>query len=292
MRPNDVVKGDGWTVKAVGVAHFGPQLISYGFRLDSPEGSFVYSGDSGPCASMERLAEGWGDLSRATVARKSAALRRFFAFLADEGLRADDPGRALPRPGSARPLPRTLSSADVDRLFEAIEARIARDPQATFGLGRPALSPEELAVVIDGAGLSDDEMANMLRASLENARDDMETRLLAESKVEARRSVLAVQKVTPADARPCHWADWLAGEGVAFLLAAGIGNAPTQRMNAHGIAVHSGIYKSDPDEIVADFMSGTLAYAQNSFARADGDDHHHHDHDHDHDHGGCGCDHH
>lgn len=109
---------------------------------------------------------------------------------------------------------------------------------------------------------------------------------------EARRSVLAMQKVTPADARPCHWADWLAGEGVAFLLAAGIGNAPTQRMNAHGIAVHSGIYKSDPDEIVGDFMSGTLAYAQNPCARADGDDHHHHDHDHDHDHDGCGCDHH
>ena len=30
-------------------------------------------------------------------------------------------------------------------------SRIARDPQATFGIGRPALSPEELAVVIDGA---------------------------------------------------------------------------------------------------------------------------------------------
>ncbi len=30
-------------------------------------------------------------------------------------------------------------------------SRIARDPHATFGIGRPALSPEELAVVIDGA---------------------------------------------------------------------------------------------------------------------------------------------
>ena len=39
------------------MAHFGPQLVSYGFRFDSPEGSFVYSGDSGPCASMERLAQ-------------------------------------------------------------------------------------------------------------------------------------------------------------------------------------------------------------------------------------------
>ena len=57
MRPNEVVSRNGWSVKAVGVAHFGPQLVSYGFRLDSPEGSFVYSGDSGPCASMERLAQ-------------------------------------------------------------------------------------------------------------------------------------------------------------------------------------------------------------------------------------------
>lgn len=57
MRPNEVVQGDGWSVKAVGVAHFGPQLVSYGFRLDAPGGSFVYSGDSGPCASMEKLSQ-------------------------------------------------------------------------------------------------------------------------------------------------------------------------------------------------------------------------------------------
>jgi ribonuclease Z len=58
MRPNQVIQGNGWSVKAVGVAHFGPQLTSYGFRFESKEGVFVYSGDSGPCASMERLAEG------------------------------------------------------------------------------------------------------------------------------------------------------------------------------------------------------------------------------------------
>jgi len=57
LAPNDVVKAAGWQVTTVGVSHFGPQLISYGFRLDSPAGSFVYSGDSGPCASMERLAQ-------------------------------------------------------------------------------------------------------------------------------------------------------------------------------------------------------------------------------------------
>jgi ribonuclease Z len=57
LKPNDVVRGDGWEVKTVGVSHFGPQLISYAFRFDSAEGSMVYSGDTGPCASMVRLAK-------------------------------------------------------------------------------------------------------------------------------------------------------------------------------------------------------------------------------------------
>ena len=57
LKPNEMVKGDGWTVTAVGVAHFGPQLTSYGFRLDGDGGSFVYSGDSGPCQSMVRLSK-------------------------------------------------------------------------------------------------------------------------------------------------------------------------------------------------------------------------------------------
>ncbi len=57
LAPNAVVREGGWQVTTAGVSHFGPQLVSYGFRLDSAEGSFVYSGDSGPCASMERLAQ-------------------------------------------------------------------------------------------------------------------------------------------------------------------------------------------------------------------------------------------
>jgi len=55
LRSNDVTQGQSWTMKATDVAHFVPQLVSYGFRLDSGEGSFVYSDDSGPCASMVKL---------------------------------------------------------------------------------------------------------------------------------------------------------------------------------------------------------------------------------------------
>jgi ribonuclease Z len=56
LRPNEVVEGKNWRVTTAGVSHFGPQLVSYGFRLDTQDGSFAYSGDSGPCASMAKLA--------------------------------------------------------------------------------------------------------------------------------------------------------------------------------------------------------------------------------------------
>ena len=108
--------------------------------------------------ALRGLADGWGDLSRATVARKAAALRRFFAFLADEGLRADDPGVALPRPGAARPLPRILSTADVDRLFEAIEARIARDAPNPLDLRLAAL-----VELLYGSGLRATELVSLPR---------------------------------------------------------------------------------------------------------------------------------
>ncbi|MBN9496466.1 MAG: Fe-S protein assembly chaperone HscA [Alphaproteobacteria bacterium] len=49
-------------------------------------------------------------------------------------------------------------------------------------------------------GLTEDEMAAMLRASIDNAQDDMERRLLTEARVEARRGVNAVQAALAVDA--------------------------------------------------------------------------------------------
>jgi molecular chaperone HscA len=48
-------------------------------------------------------------------------------------------------------------------------------------------------------GLNEDEMARMLRDSLDNAEDDMVARLLAEAKVEARRTLNAVRAALAAD---------------------------------------------------------------------------------------------
>jgi len=61
-------------------------------------------------------------LSPATSARRLSALKRYYRFLLKEGLRGDDPAGPLSGPGKARPLPKILSEADVDALFEAAEA--------------------------------------------------------------------------------------------------------------------------------------------------------------------------
>ena len=113
-------------------------------------------------AAIERLAEEWRDLARATVARKSAALRRFYGFLVDEKLRADDPGSALPRPGNGRGLPRTLSNADVDAIFAAIQARIDRVPPDPRDLRLLALIE-----LLYGSGLRASELVSLPRGAIQ-----------------------------------------------------------------------------------------------------------------------------
>jgi integrase/recombinase XerD len=77
--------------------------------------------------ALERLAEAWADLAPSSLARKSSALRQFFGFLQDEGLRADDPSPALPRPKARRPLPRLLDHAEIAALFSLAEQDAAAD---------------------------------------------------------------------------------------------------------------------------------------------------------------------
>ena len=111
--------------------------------------------------ALAKLGEEWRALSRATVARKSAALRRFFAFLADEDLRVGDPGAALPRPGAARPLPKVLGHAEVDALFAAIAARLA--------VAHPLPRDLRLAALVEllyGSGLRATELVSLPRAAI------------------------------------------------------------------------------------------------------------------------------
>jgi integrase/recombinase XerD len=108
---------------------------------------------------LKRLAEAWMPLKRATVARKAAALRRYFGFLHDEGMRRDDPSSALPRPGAERPLPRVLDHQAVDALFAEIERSKAEG-------GTAALRLAALVELLYGSGLRATELVSLPRAAV------------------------------------------------------------------------------------------------------------------------------
>lgn len=137
-------------------------LAAYGTDLRLASGVLAGALACADAHALTQLAHEWRDLSRATVARKSAALRRFFAFLVDEGLRADDPGSALPRPGSGRGLPKTLSGGDVDALFAAIAQRLAREPKDPRDLRLLAL-----VELLYGSGLRASELVSLPRGAVQ-----------------------------------------------------------------------------------------------------------------------------
>jgi integrase/recombinase XerD len=108
---------------------------------------------------VSKLGSGWSDVAPSTVARRSAALRRFFGFLVDEGLRRDDPSSALPRPRFERPLPRILDEDEVRRMFEAAEDRAASGESA-------ALRNLALLELLYGSGLRASELVGLPRGAV------------------------------------------------------------------------------------------------------------------------------
>ena len=83
------------------------------------------------------------DLSAATVARRLSAIRQLFRFLYAEGQRRDDPAAVLEGPKRTRPLPKTLTLAEVDRLLRTAGAS---DPSAPL---RERLREARLACLLE-----------------------------------------------------------------------------------------------------------------------------------------------
>ena len=108
---------------------------------------------------LSRLGAQWAALAPSTVARRAAALRRFFGFLVDDGLRKDDPSAALPRPRLERPLPRILDADEVGRIFEVAEDRAASgEPAAVRNLA--------LLELLYGSGLRASELVGLPRRAV------------------------------------------------------------------------------------------------------------------------------
>lgn len=104
--------------------------------------------------ALEGLGAAWAALAPSSLARRCSALRQFYGFLVDEGLRDDDPSGALPRPRTQRPLPRLLSRDEVERFLARADEEAAS--------GRPeAIRLLTLLEMLYGSGLRATELVSL-----------------------------------------------------------------------------------------------------------------------------------
>lgn len=135
-------------------------LLAY--RTDLMGAAQIMGGLSGATkAAVGELAGAWAQLAASSVARKASALRAFYAFLEEEGLRVDNPANALPRPVTRRSLPKILSAVEVDSLFAVIDAKLAVEHPAPLDLRLSALIE-----LLYGSGLRATELVALPRRAL------------------------------------------------------------------------------------------------------------------------------
>lgn len=135
-------------------------LLAY--RADLEGAAVLLNGLSGAAkGGIAGLASSWASLAASSVARKASALRAFYAFLEEEGLRADNPSSALPRPVTRRPLPKILSGQEVESLFALIAQKLAVEHPAPLDLRLSALIE-----LLYGSGLRATELVSLPRRAL------------------------------------------------------------------------------------------------------------------------------
>ncbi|MBB6428067.1 tyrosine recombinase [Sphingopyxis sp. JAI128] len=138
------------------------------YRRDLDQAAQWVTGPLGDASAddLRKLMAGYRSLAASSAARKLSALRQFFAFLLDEGERADNPALDIARPATRRPLPRILTHADVERLFEQAEAEAAGDaPPAN------AIRMLLLIELLYGSGLRASELVALPRRAVAGERE-------------------------------------------------------------------------------------------------------------------------
>ena len=160
MRPEDAALVDRFLDMMAAEAGASPHtLAAYRNDLERAAESVGESLGAAGADDLSKLGAQWAGLAPSTVARRSAALRRFYGFLVDDGLRRDDPSEALPRPRFERPLPRILDEDEIGRMFGAAEDRAASGETA-------AVRNLALLELLYGSGLRATELVSLPRGSL------------------------------------------------------------------------------------------------------------------------------
>ena len=137
-------------------------------------------------------------LSARSVARQLSAVKSFYRWLKREGRIADDPALLIERPKLGRPLPKTLSEADVEALLAA--------PDLSTPLG---LRDRAMLEVLYATGLRVTELVT-----------------LTQSQINPRQGLIRVvgkgdkERLVPLGEEALHWLGRYAQEGRPQLLAA------------------------------------------------------------------------
>ena len=138
------------------------------YRRDLEQASDALRGALGTAdaAALRTLMADYAPLAASSAARKLTALRQYFAFLLDEGERADNPSLEIARPATRRPLPRILTHEGVDRLFAQAEAEAS-------GEAPPAAAVRLLLLLelLYGSGLRASELVSLPRRGIGRDRE-------------------------------------------------------------------------------------------------------------------------
>jgi integrase/recombinase XerD len=100
-------------------------------------------------------------LSAATAARRLSAVRQLHRFLYAEGHRGDDPAAALAGPTRGRPLPKTLSIKEVDRLLATAHDAGAPGDERPFAARFAAARMAALLELLYATGLRVSELMTL-----------------------------------------------------------------------------------------------------------------------------------
>jgi integrase/recombinase XerD len=95
-------------------------------------------------------------LAASTIARRTAAARSFYRHLQLLGTRQDNPAAAIALPRRTKPLPKTLSPGEAERLIDAAKGTQPRD-----------LRDQALVELLYGAGLRVSEAVGLERAGVD-----------------------------------------------------------------------------------------------------------------------------
>ncbi|WP_374524929.1 tyrosine recombinase [Sphingopyxis sp.] len=138
------------------------------YKRDLEQAAEMVRGSLGEAGAedLRGLMAAYHDLAASSAARKLSALRQFFAFLLDEGERADNPALDIARPATRRPLPRILTHEDVERLFGQAGEEA--------GGGAPPANAVRMLLLLEllyGSGLRASELVSLPRRAVAGGRE-------------------------------------------------------------------------------------------------------------------------